>query len=270
MRTTVLIAVAVLCLANVAGAAAIFGGGGIYTQNFDSIGPAGTTPPLDWITGTYNPYRNRQLLDVSPAAVNNHTLVPDNGSSSTLGRSYNYGTTGAPDRAIGHMCTTSNYGDAGLQVALFNNTGVPITQLLIEYAGEQWRKQQSSSPSKPERLRVYLSSANNGGYIYLTNLDFNAPQDTPGNTNEWALDGNLPANRAILSKLVDLAAIGYPGGAIAPSALFYITWHDWNDDATRDHALAVDDVRITAIPEPATLGLLAVGGLLALRRRRRR
>lgn len=199
MRTTVLIAVAALCLANVAGAAAIFGGGGIYTENFDSMGPTGTTPPLDWITGTYTPYLNRNLLNVNPAAVNNNTLFPDDGSSNVLGRSYNYGTTNAPDRAIGHMCTTSNYGDAGLQVALFNNTGVPITQVSIEYAGEQWRKQQSNSPSKPERLRVYISNANNGGYIYLTGLDFNAPQDTPGNTTEWALDGNLAVNRTILS-----------------------------------------------------------------------
>jgi hypothetical protein len=243
------LAVVALCLgmASLAGAAGIFGGGGVYSQNFDSMTPTGTTPPLDWLSGDYTPYLNRQLLDASPAAVQNDTLTVDDGSSSTLGRGYNYGTAGAPDRAIGHMGTTSGYGDSGLQVALFNNTGAPITQLDISYIGEQWRRQQSAAPV-PEKLRTYISSANNAGYIYLPSLDFVAPQNNAGNTTESALDGNAAANRTgILGSRVNLAAIGYPGGAIAPGALFYVTWHDWNDDATRDHALAVDDVTVKAL-----------------------
>jgi hypothetical protein len=257
-----------LCLASVAGAADIFGGGGIYTQNFDSIGPTGTTPPLNWLSGDYTPYRNRQLLDAAPAAVQNDPLVPDDGSSGTTAQSYNYGTTGDPDRAIGHIGTTSNYGDSGLQVALFNNTGAPITQLTIEYVGEQWRYYQGASSSGPEKLRMYISSANNAGYIALPTLDFTAPHQT-GEVANRALDGNLATNRVGISGTVDLAAIGYPGGAVGPEQVFFLTWHDWNDNATLDHGLAVDDVRITAVPEPATMALLALGGLALLRRRRK-
>ena len=258
MKKSAVIAIVCLGLANLAGAAGIFGAGGLYTENFDSIGSLGTTPPPNWTSGNYNPYLNRQLLDSSPSAVNNDALFVDDGSDGTKGRSYNYGTTGAADRAIGHIPTTS-YGDGGLQVAIENNTGVPITTFDIQYTGEQWRDYQGTASTKPERLRVYISNANNGGYIYLPNLDFNAPQDNGLNA---ALDGNAAANRTVLSDTVSLAGIGYPGGAIAPGASFYLTWHDWNDNAANDHALAVDDVSVV-VPEPSSI-LLAVLGLIGL------
>ncbi len=267
MKKSAVIAIVCLSLANLAGAAGIFGVGGVYTENFDSIGPGGTTPPPDWITGDYTPYQNRKLLDAVPGAVQNDSLIVDDGSSTNKGNSFNYGTTGQPDRAIGHLCTTSGYGDAGLQVALFNNTGSPITSLTVQYTGEQWRDWQGSSSSGPEKLRVYVSPSNNAGYIHLgAALEFTAPQD---NGISSALDGNLAANRTVLSSTINLASIGYPGGAIAPQQIFYITWDDWNDNATNDHALAVDDVSITAIPEPATMSLLGLGALALIRRRRK-
>lgn len=60
-NTCMIVAATIICLslANLAGAAATFDGGGVYTQNFDSIGSAGTAPPTDWKAGIYDPLRNR-------------------------------------------------------------------------------------------------------------------------------------------------------------------------------------------------------------------
>jgi hypothetical protein len=236
-----------------ASAAALFDGSGVYTENFDSIGPTGTIPPANWITGNYA--SNNSRVDPPDSAMNSNPLVVDDGSSGTKLISYNYGTTGASDRAIGQIPSTSNYGDAGLQVEMLNNTGAPITALHIAYAGEQWRDYQGSSSSGPERIRVYISQTNGAPYVSLgPSLDFTAPQN--GGLNA-ALDGNAPANRALISATVDLVAIGF--GAIAPNDTFHITWHDWNDNSTNDHGLAVDDVSIRVVPEPASLALLALG-----------
>jgi len=195
----------------------------------------------------------------------------DDGSSQTRDFSYNFGTAGAADRAVGNICTTGNSGapggDRGIQVELNNNTGSPITSLDIEYAGEQWRINQGTAEIQPERLMMYISPSNGAGYIYLGSiLDFNAPQNSPTYTK---LDGNLGANRIVLTSTVDLAAIGYPGDAIAPGQDFYLTWHDWNDNRAIDHSLAIDDVSITAIPEPASMALLALGALALLKRRKK-
>jgi len=248
-----------------AGAAALFDGSGVYTENFDSIGPTGTAPPANWITGNYA--NNNSRVDPPDSAVNDNALVVDDGSSADKLLSYNYGTTDDADRAIGQVPSTGGYGDAGLQVELLNNTGAPITALNIEYAGEQWRDYQGSSSSGPEMIRVYISHTNGTPYVSLgSSLNFTAPQD--GGLNA-ALDGNAPANRTVISATVDLAAIGF--GAIAPDDTFHITWHDWNDNGTSDHGLAVDDVVIGAIPEPTSLALVALGlcGLAGAGRHRR-
>jgi hypothetical protein len=38
-----------------------------------------------------------------------------------------------------------------------------------------------------------------------------------------------------------------------------VRWHDWNDNGTTDHFLAIDDVRVVAVPEPGVLTLLLLG-----------
>lgn len=233
-----------LILAGVAGAAASFTGD--YTENFDSMGPGDATAPPDWIHGTYSSTQNR----VPPGSViNNTTLIADDGSSGVKGRSYNYGPGGGGDRAIGSVCTTDS-GDRATQVALTNDTGLTMAELTLTYAGEQWRNNEGKAEQKPEKIRVYISLNPGSGFVYLDGFDFDAPVNEERGSGEddgFKLDGNADANRRVISGTVDLASLGV---TVDSGANFYITWHDWNDDRTRDHGLAVDDVTITAPAEP--------------------
>jgi hypothetical protein len=127
----------------------------------------------------------------------------------------------------------------------------------LSYTGEQWRRAQSTSSSGPERLRVlYSATSATDGFVYMgTAFDFTAPQDASGQA-EIALDGNAAANRTVISGVFTLPAL------LPQNAPFWIRWHDWNDNATYDHFLAVDDVSV--VPEPGTLAMLAGAGLVGL------
>ena len=216
---------------------------GMVEENFDvSVGSAGTTAPPGWIIGHSNPVSSRQ--DPPPVGTDstNQAMLIDDGSSTSKGNVFNYGTTGDSDRALGGMPTTSGFGDARLQVALVNNTGGPLTTITLTYTGEQWRIRQCTSSSGLEILRVYIGTTPDfqaGTFEKLPPaFEFEAPQDNVAQA-ETKLDGNLPANR-----VEDIGGDYTLTTPIASGATFYITWHDWNDNATNDHPLAVDDVVI--------------------------
>jgi hypothetical protein len=244
--------------ASSAQAAAIFTAG-IYSQDFNSMGIAGTAAPTDWLVGTLGGTFNR-VTDGGGTATS-VALTVDNGSNGTAGLSFNFGTTGDADRAVGNNPTTAS-GDRVIQLALNNNTGAPITDLIIGYTGEQWRQSQGISSSGVEKLRLYYSLSPNSGWVSISSLDWTAPKQGAANA---ALDGNAAANRNVLS------ATFTPGAAIPDATNFYLRWLDWNDNGTNDHGLAIDDVSITAVsaPEPSSLAFLALGGFALLRRRRR-
>jgi hypothetical protein len=248
--------------ASSANAAAIFTGG-VYTQNFDSMGPAGTTAPTDWIVSLLTGNPSRVTDGGGAASGGNITLTVDNGSDATAGRSFNYGTTAASDRAIGNKPTTTASGDRIMQLTLNNNTGAPITTLGIGYTGEQWNLGQGTSSSGSEMLRLYYSLSPSSGWVSV-GLDWTAPIQALLGNPQGARDGNASGNRTVLSTNFT------PASPIAPGTDFYLRWLDWYENSTNDHGLAIDDVSITATPEPASIGLLALGGLTLVNRRRRR
>jgi len=220
--------------------------GGTYSEDFDSIGPGGTTSPSGWAAGKYSSTQNRQPPGSVPV---DESLYVDNGSSTTKNRSYNYGTTGDPDRAIGHLPTTSG-GDRALQLAMVNNTGYEITEFTLGYTGEQWRDWEGGA-SVTEKLSVWFSTSPGSGFVNLgAAFDFEAPQDSG---HGMALDGNNPANRSVISGTFT------PPAPIPNGQTFYLTWHDRNNTSS-DHALAVDDVSFKGIYGPQ-LALRRTGDL---------
>ncbi len=227
----------------------------MFSEKFDSMGPAGTNLPPGWIAGylgavgslnraVMDPYAGNGLaITAMPLAVSDGSAIPAN----NVGTVFNFSTTGSSDRALGNYPRTNPSGDQIMQVAITNQLGRDVTDIILTYAGEQWRQAQGTAATKPEKLRVLLSvTSPTNGFTYLgTNFDFSAPQDGAGNVG---LDGNNATNRAVITGTVKLPT------ALASGQTLYVRWHDWNDDATTDHFLAIDDVLISAanVPVAAT------------------
>ncbi|MDP6636788.1 MAG: CotH kinase family protein, partial [Phycisphaerae bacterium] len=211
--------------------------GGVYSENFDSIGTGSTTAPTGWTAGNYSSVQNNQPPG---GALDNETLSPADGSSVGKGFSYNYGSGFASDRAIGHLPTTST-GDRGLQIEITNDTGSAIESFTLGYTGEQWRDWQSGA-NPPQQLSVWFSTSPGSGFVSMgSQFDFIAPHQTGAN---GPLDGNDPANRQNINA-------GYtPSALIEDGETFYITWHDVNDSGISDNPLAVDDVTFSAVFGP--------------------
>jgi hypothetical protein len=231
----------------------------LLTENFDSMGPSGTAPPAGWTVGHLSTVYNRDPTNGNNTAIVPETLQVDDGTKTgdTNGVSYNYGTTGAGDRALGNIPRTPN-GDHVIQLEYTNNTGYPLNSFTLSYWGEQWHRGESKAAAQPEKLRVYYSTTAVGNYVRLTAHDFIAPENN-SILPQAAIDGNV--------KHTFVTGGFAPATAIAPGAKLFVRWYDYNDDATLDHGLAIDDVLLEGVPEPAALLLLAFGGLALLRRR---
>ena len=176
------------------------------------------------------------------------------------------GTTGSADRALGNYPKTTPSGDHVMQVALQNNSGSPVSAIQVSYWGEQWRQSQGTSSSGPEKLRVLASTTDSlSGFTYFSGLDFLAPIQTVAQAPVGGLDGNAAANRVFITSTITLPSAVPDGGT------FYLRWHDWNDNGTADHFLGIDDVQVSSVvPEPGTLGMGLLGGMvLAFRCRRK-
>jgi hypothetical protein len=146
-----------------------------------------------------------------------------------------------------------------MQVAIVNTTGGELTSVDVSYAGEQWRQSQGTSTSGPEMLRFLASTTSpTTGFTNFPSLDFTAPMQTTAEAPVGGLDGNLAANRAVVTGTITFASPVPAGGT------FYLRWHDWNDNGTSDHFLAIDDVIVsTDAPTMPTVALSLTGSLMA-------
>ncbi len=209
-------------------------------ENFDSIGPTGTVMPAGWMAGGC---ANAEETDPPIEQFGPEALTVHDGTTRLKGSVLNLGTTGDPDRAVGQAPTSAS-NDRGIQVALRNDTGAVLTSIVITYTGEQWRDDQAtpgnySSGLDQEKLKMFVSDKHDfSGYVEDMGSDFFFVRVQ--NTGAAAgLDGNDPANRTenIGGEYTFVNPI--PAGGI-----FYLSWFDWENNATHDHILAIDDVLI--------------------------
>ena len=239
--------------------------GTTYSQNFDSLGSAGTSLSglTGWAAGTNatDQTAGGDLNGKVQGAIQAAAALTVGTGSGTAGANYNFGSTGSGDRALGSLGSASK--TRLTEFELVNNTGLTISDLTISYTGEEWRLGKTgndTSTSQPDTLSFAYSV--NGTAFTLAGSSFNFVSPTTSGT-VGALDGNVNHTTGLGGTL--------SGVNIANGATFYLRWID-PDSSGSDNGLAIDDLSLTAtvVPEPSTFLMVGAGlaGLLAIRRRR--
>jgi hypothetical protein len=125
-----------------------------------------------------------------------------------------------------------------------NETGFVLTELAIQYIGEQWRL---GATGRVDRFDfAYSSDATSlitGSWIEFDPLDLVAPV-TAGATG--ALDGNAVENRLFVSDSIT-------GLSLAPGASLWLRWTDFEATGS-DDGLGIDDFAITAVQTTGPVG----------------
>jgi hypothetical protein len=194
-----------------------------FTEDFNTLAntTTGSVVPAGW-----------EFNETGSGA--NTTYAGGTGSSST-GNTYSFGATASTDRAFGAVRTSSVITTLGTVIT--NDADTTITQLTIQYVGEQWRM---GATGRADRLDFGYSldatSVITGAWNDVAPLGFIAPT-TAGLVG--ALDGNAAENQVTLSHSL-------MGLSLAPGASLWLRWTDF-DASGSDDGLAIDSFAITAV-----------------------
>lgn len=232
-----------------------------YSQNFNTLESGDSTSATFTDNSTIAGwYVNSEEMD-----SNSDEYFGEDGSS-TGGEVYSFGDPDDSDRALGYVGSGGNdYFNVALQ--LDNNSGVTINTITVQYTGEQWRSGGNTSDNNNFLNFAYQIFPGAGsipadtsltGWTEVNALDFTPPQI---NVAAGALDGNLNANRTTFD--VDITGLGWDDGEE-----LWIRWIG-DDGSGSDAGIGIDDVTVTAIPEPSSFMLMGLGAaaLYFLRRR---
>ena len=209
---------------------------GIYTQTFNGLSLNGdgnvwddaAEPMLAWYACHGN---------VTPK------VYKAGKGTETAGALYAYGSEGNPDRALGAIASDGT-GDIRFGVAFTNETGCPVTNVTVTYAGEQWRCASNDVQSLffgycVTNTVIPLAQAI---YEWLPALRFDAPHRTDMKAGAVAGEG--------YTVTASLPVAVPAGGTVI------LCWEDKNDAGT-DHGLAVDDLAVSWAADRTSLALQA-------------
>lgn len=238
---------------------------GTYSQNFDSLGTSRIELDDSQATAL-----SIGIAGWSAARSASPSTKPDFGvevwAASNLNNAglYNFGTTAdASDRSLGSI----SYGVTYAFGARFTNTtGAEIDSLTISFDAEFWR----TTASTTQTLNFTYGFL--GGAVTATNFLSTGTATAvsqlsvtaPSSGTNVVQDGNLSGNRTSIS--YTLTNLNW-----APDQTLFLRWQD-SDVSGHEAGIAIDNLSLSAIPEPSSASALAGAaaiGLVALRRRRR-
>ena len=202
---------------------------GNYFQNFDGLGN---------VTQTWTD--NSTIANWWAKRTGTGTNVTVSTGSTLAGDLYNFGSTGAPDRALGTI-GSATAGNFAYGVQFQNNSGVPITTMNVAYKGEQWRNSAAAAQTVAFYYKVSaapitnLQPNSNLTWTAVTALDFASP--ITGGT-AGALNGNAVGNFVVINATT-IPTLNIPNGSY-----IMIKWDDPDHPGT-DHGLAIDSVTVS-------------------------
>ena len=225
-----------------------------YTQNFSSMGiplsnPAPSTLPADFLLDTIAAPRTIGALvgiRTTTARVGGAN-VPTTASQG----SYNFGagtsTLGDADRAVGFIASATATMSGNLYGQFVNNTGAPLTGLLISYDVEKYR-----NGSNPAGFRYQLFYSFDGFAWTNAGPDFLTAFAPDANNDGFA---NAPGMTvSVVNKIIN---VPIPNGSN-----FFLAWNysvASGIDTTNAQALAIDNVSIFGLGGAGSTNPTGVG-----------
>lgn len=229
-----------------------------YTQDFSSLMVTGSTNSAPYadnstIPGFY------ALVGRGPLGTGAVTYTPtiygvtDGGT--TLPGITSFGSSGSTNRAFGTVLTdaitapSSGFMTYGFRF-INNDPTQTITQLTVQYTGEQWRRNSTTDQTLAFSSAVFDAGTGGldpqTGYSSNTSLDFIS---TGGSTT----GGTSPIYTTLKNGTIT--------ATVRPGQEFWVRWVDVND-AGPDHATAIDNVSVTAAFDPTPAPPAYISGLI--------
>ncbi|WP_139925354.1 T9SS type A sorting domain-containing protein [Hymenobacter sp. DG01] len=228
---------------------------GPYIQNFDALaGTNATFVSNTTLVGVYarTTFDNPSIPGEYESGVRTYGTVPLSADDGSRGESrdvygqpdgaawYHFGAPGSTDRALGGIAATNTSPGIGyVGIRLKNTSGVPIKNLEVQYAMEQWYNSSQTLAAQVsvdyQRSAAAITSLKNGTWTSVPELGVVAPSTS---TAIAARDGNAATNRRVLrTTLVGLN--------LANNEEIMIRWSYVFNTQTNGNGLSIDDVVIT-------------------------
>ncbi len=180
------------------------------------------------------------------------TAPPFNGQSngfSTGGGFYSYGADANTNRALGYLGNSGSAQSITNTATFTNSTGETITQLAVSFDAQQWRSENGG------RINGWaVSISTDGGMIY--------DPVSVGNLSSWQSINTLPEGPVDGYTQFSTRSGTLTGLTIADGTNFLLRWSSNEGSGSGwSQGIAIDNVSVTAVPEPTATVL---GGLAAL------
>ena len=207
--------------------------GGIYTQDFNTLASG----------AIYTPYTNMPTGWIVSSTYHSGSYV---WTTVTNGYSNNYGeycfSSSADDSNKSIGLVIGSTGPAYLGTRFHNATGITLTSFKLSYCAKQWAKGAVTANDQVFPFSYSLNATNltNGTFASVTTLDMHSIND--GDGVFAALNGNAVSNQQVIASTVS-------GISWLPNQDLWIRWSGVSHAFNQSHAMAVDDVTFSAVPQ---------------------